>query len=128
MRLKPIRKDDKDDLVTIARFSTTMEAYLALTKLESAGIEAYVADEQMIALNPFYNIALGGVRLQVSRKKVVRARKTLTIRKSYFFERPEKMMFPIRLSIGLVRSMVFFVLYLFVVYLMVWLALKLVGS
>jgi hypothetical protein len=66
-----------DDLVTIARFSSAIEAHLARTKLESEGIQAFVADEHMIAINPIYDLALGGVKLQIKNSDVERARKSL---------------------------------------------------
>lgn len=66
-----------DDLVTIARFSSPIEAHLARTKLESEGIEAFVADEHMISINPVYDLALGGVKLQIKYSDVERAQKSL---------------------------------------------------
>ena len=65
--------NEGEDLVTVARFSTAMEAHLARTKLESEGIKAYVADEHIMAINPMYDFALGGVRLKTKSSDVEKA-------------------------------------------------------
>ena len=54
-----------DKLVIIGRYSTPYEANMAKSKLESAGIPAFVADEYTIGMNWLYSNALGGVKLQV---------------------------------------------------------------
>jgi hypothetical protein len=55
-----------DDLVTVARYKNSTEAYLCQTILESVDIEAYIADEHMFTINPaFY--AFGGVKLKVKK-------------------------------------------------------------
>ncbi|HTA77882.1 MAG TPA: DUF2007 domain-containing protein [bacterium] len=69
--------EEIEDLVTVARFSSGMEAQLARTKLESEDIEAYVADEHMMSINPMYDFALGGVRVQTKRSDAERALKIL---------------------------------------------------
>lgn len=62
-KLKPVIPDDP--LVTVASYTYPLEAHLARTKLESEGIEAFVADEHMVQANWLYSLAIGGVRLQV---------------------------------------------------------------
>lgn len=54
-----------ENLVTIARYSTTYEANMVKSQLESAGIPAFVADEYTIGVNWLYSNALGGVKVQV---------------------------------------------------------------
>jgi len=71
------KNDESEYLVTVAQFSSGMEAQLARTKLESEGIEAYVADEHMMSINPMYDFALGGVRLQTKSSEAERALKIL---------------------------------------------------
>lgn len=61
--------EKRDDLVTISRYSLPIQAQLARTILESVGIESYVLDENVVALNPGYNYAFGGVRLQVRKSE-----------------------------------------------------------
>ena len=66
-----------DEPVTIAKFLTLGEAKLAQGKLISAGISAFVCDENMHAMNWHMGMALGGIRLQVPDSQVVRAMEVL---------------------------------------------------
>ncbi len=68
-RLKPVAEDEMDDLVTIARYGTALEAHLARTKLESENIESYVADEHIISLFPTRDIGWGGVKLKTKKSE-----------------------------------------------------------
>ena len=63
----------QDELVTIAKFLSLGEAKLAQGKLASAGITAFVCDENMHAMNWHMGMALGGIRLQVPDSQMVRA-------------------------------------------------------
>ena len=63
----------QDELVTIAKFLSLGEAKLAQGKLVSAGITAFVCDENMHAMNWHMGMALGGIRLQVPDSQMVRA-------------------------------------------------------
>ena len=51
------------NLVTIRKFRDLPEALLAKGGLESAGIESYLADDNMVRI--FVSTFTGGVRLQV---------------------------------------------------------------
>ena len=66
-----------EELVTIAKFLSLGEAKLAQGKLVSAGISAFVCDENMHAMNWHMGMALGGIRLQVPDSQVVRALEVL---------------------------------------------------
>jgi Putative prokaryotic signal transducing protein len=66
-----------EELITISKFFTLGEAKLAQGKLVSAGISAFVCDENMHALNWHIGMALGGIRLQVPDSQVVRALEVL---------------------------------------------------
>jgi hypothetical protein len=66
-----------EELVTISKFLSLGEAKLAQGKLVSAGISAFVCDENMHALNWHIGMALGGIRLQVPDSQVVRALEVL---------------------------------------------------
>jgi hypothetical protein len=55
---------DPNELVTVATYNDSMKAHLALSKLESEGIEAALFDDMMMGLNPIYNVAVGGVKLK----------------------------------------------------------------
>ena len=54
----------KDELVTISTYSSAIDAHLAKNKLESEGILAFLFDENMVSLNPLYNISVGGIKLK----------------------------------------------------------------
>jgi hypothetical protein len=66
-----------DEMITIAKFLNLGEAKLAQGKLTSAGISAFVCDENMHAMNWHMGMALGGIRLQVPDSQVVRALEVL---------------------------------------------------
>src|SRR5580704_14874948 len=66
-----------EELVTISKFVSLGEAKLAQGKLISAGISAFVCDENMHAMNWHMGMALGGIRLQVPESQVVRALEVL---------------------------------------------------
>lgn len=65
-------------LVTIATFSHPTEAYIPKTKLEAAGIWAFVADEYTVTMYWLYSNAIGGVKLQVKEDDVEQALAVLT--------------------------------------------------
>ena len=52
-------------MVTIRSFSDVMQAWLAKSSLESAGIECYLVDDNMVRLDWGISILLGGVKLRV---------------------------------------------------------------
>jgi hypothetical protein len=51
--------------VTVARFRDLSEALLAKAMLESAGIECFLADQDLVRMDWLYSNAIGGMRLQV---------------------------------------------------------------
>jgi hypothetical protein len=52
-------------LVTILSFETSIEANLVKAKLQSENIECYLLNENFANLMPLFNVATGGVELQV---------------------------------------------------------------
>jgi hypothetical protein len=52
-------------MVTIRSFPDVMQAWLAKSSLESAGIECYLVDDNMVRLDWGISILLGGVKLRV---------------------------------------------------------------
>jgi len=66
-----------EEMVTIAKFLKLGEANLAQGKLTSAGISAFLCDENMHAMNWHMGMALGGIRLQVPDRQLVRALEVL---------------------------------------------------
>jgi DNA-directed RNA polymerase subunit M/transcription elongation factor TFIIS len=84
--MEPLKNDIETDdlnrvpllnLVTVAAFSYPYEAELACGRLEAEGIEAVIADENMVSMNWLYSNAIGGVRLQVAESDAPRAREIL---------------------------------------------------
>lgn len=67
-------------MVTIATFGDALEANLAKGYLESAGIRAFLADDQTLGMAWHLTIALGGVKLQVADEDAQEARTILTER------------------------------------------------
>ena len=52
-------------LVTLKTFDTSFEAHLLKTKLENQGIQVFIFDENLISLNPLYNVTIGGIKLKI---------------------------------------------------------------
>ena len=53
------------NLITLKTFDNSIDANMLRCQLELEGIESYLKDENTINTNPLYNIALGGIKLQV---------------------------------------------------------------
>ena len=69
----------KLNLTTIATYNNAIEAHLAKTKLDSEGIFSYISDENLISLNPLYNLTVGGVKLKTLTDEAERAMEILGI-------------------------------------------------
>ena len=54
-----------EDLVTIAVFHSQPEFLLARSRLESADIECFAYDENMLRIGGWHSHVLGGIKLQV---------------------------------------------------------------
>ncbi|MGA7616165.1 MAG: DUF2007 domain-containing protein [Thermoanaerobaculia bacterium] len=68
-----------DDAVLIARFVSIPDAEGARSALGASGVEAFLADENMVAMNWLYSNAIGGIRLFVRREDAERAREVLEL-------------------------------------------------
>jgi Putative prokaryotic signal transducing protein len=55
----------EEKLVTIATFHNEMEFLLARARLESAEIECFVLNENMLRMAAWHSHIFGGIRLQV---------------------------------------------------------------
>ncbi|MDQ8187952.1 DUF2007 domain-containing protein [Pelagicoccus sp. SDUM812002] len=66
-------------MVTLVKFQSPDEAYLARMRLEGSGIEAFIADETMVSMNWLYSNAIGGIRLQVREEDQERAMEILSL-------------------------------------------------
>jgi hypothetical protein len=68
MEIAPPRGKDVfefNDTVTLRKFRDLPEALLAKGSLESAGIQAYLVDDNMIRMDWFISNLLGGIKLKV---------------------------------------------------------------
>jgi hypothetical protein len=61
-------------MATVSTFSKPEEAHLLRSRLEAAGIPAFVRDELTIQMNWLYSTALGGVRVEVADEHLEAAR------------------------------------------------------
>ncbi|WP_375559031.1 hypothetical protein ACE193_14970 [Bernardetia sp. OM2101] len=53
-------------LLTVKVFSTSTEAHLFKSKLESQGIDCYLFDENINSMNMLYGVATGGIKVKVN--------------------------------------------------------------
>ena len=60
-------------MITIATYSTSTDAYLARSLLESDGLRAAVLDEHLIGAYPLLSAGLGGIKLVVPPEQAERA-------------------------------------------------------
>ena len=68
---------NSEKIITIAQYSQGVYAHIARGKLESAGIECIILDENLISINWLYSNAIGGVKLQVKSSDAERAKAIL---------------------------------------------------
>ena len=66
-----------DGFVTVATYDNVTTAHIALGRLEAEGIRAELFDDHMVQMDWLYAIALGGIKLKVSREDAVRAKRVL---------------------------------------------------
>ena len=61
------------ELVVVARFKEAHRANVALGRLKTDGLQAFLADEHTVSANWLYSDATGGVRLMVPASQAGRA-------------------------------------------------------
>src|ERR1700687_1420804 len=66
-----------ENLVTVAIFHSQPEFLLARTRLESADIECFAYDENMLRIGGWHSHVLGGIKLQVRESEAQDARAIL---------------------------------------------------
>jgi hypothetical protein len=75
--LDPSEQLELQQLVTIRQFRDLPEALLAKGSLESAGIECFLADENLVRLDWFISNLIGGIKLSVKAQDAESARQIL---------------------------------------------------
>jgi antitoxin component of RelBE/YafQ-DinJ toxin-antitoxin module len=78
LRLTPEAKELPEGLVTIRIFTVVADALLAKTVLDSAEIECFLFDENVIRMDWFYSNAVGGVKLLVRARDAAAATELLS--------------------------------------------------
>jgi len=69
--------EESTRFVTVRRFVNVQDALVAKNVLDSAGIECYLGDENVIRMDWFWSNFLGGVKLRVPRDEVAAAAELL---------------------------------------------------
>ncbi len=77
LRLTPEAEEPPEDFVTIRTFTVIADALLAKTVLDSAEIECFLFDENVIRMDWFYSNAVGGVKLLVRARDAAAATELL---------------------------------------------------
>jgi len=73
----PADEVELQELVTVQDFRDLPEALLAKGALDAAGIESFLADDNMVRLDWFISTGLGGIKLRVRKADVDEARAVL---------------------------------------------------
>jgi hypothetical protein len=68
-----VRRFETRDMVAVRQFRDLPEALLARGMLDSAGIECFLFDENMVRMDWFISNLLGGIRLKVNKDDVEEA-------------------------------------------------------
>lgn len=63
---------------TLKTFDNAMDAHILKAAIEAEGISCYLFDENIITLNPLYNITVGGIKLSVATSDFESAMKVLS--------------------------------------------------
>ncbi len=64
--------NDKEEIITLEVFKDDVTVSFVKNKLEEAGIECFVEEENIVGLNP-----LGGAELKIFGKDLIRAKEIL---------------------------------------------------
>ena len=72
-----IQETEFRDLLTIRQFRDLPEALLAKSVLESAGIECFLGDDNLIRMDWLWSNLLGGIKLRVRREDALVASRLL---------------------------------------------------
>ncbi len=64
-------------LVTIKIFDDPIKARILKSKLENEGVNCFLFDENIVSINPLYNITVGGIKLKISEADAEKVRKII---------------------------------------------------
>ncbi|GAB3925516.1 putative signal transducing protein [Mucilaginibacter myungsuensis] len=57
--------NEQENIITLETFYDAGLAHITQTRLADAGIESFIDDQNTIGANPFYNQAIGGLKLRI---------------------------------------------------------------
>lgn len=80
----PPAHDNRDNIVTIASSRHPEEAYIMSEKLKAAGIQAFVADENMTGMYGMPPLSTWGTRVQVFESDAAEAVRLLGLLKKHY--------------------------------------------
>ncbi|MDB5157804.1 MAG: hypothetical protein JWR50_2511 [Mucilaginibacter sp.] len=67
----------EDKIVTLESYYDPMLAQIIRGRLEANGIPCFIADENTLSANPFYNQAIGGIKIKVFERDLDKCRAIL---------------------------------------------------
>lgn len=68
---------DDEKIIVFMTFDNPFEANLIKSKFESGSINCFLSDENIVALNPLYNNAVGGIKLHIFEKDLLNVQNIL---------------------------------------------------
>ena len=77
-----------DKIITFESYYDPMLANVILTRLQANGISCFIADENILWGIPYYNEALGGIKIKVFEKDLNKCREVLTTESELHVEDP----------------------------------------
>lgn len=60
----------EEPIVTYRTYYDPMLAHIEQSRLEDSGIHCFISDENIATINPFYNTAIGGIKLRVFQRDI----------------------------------------------------------
>lgn len=60
-------------LVTVKTFDNPIEAHIVRAKFKSEQLVCFLFDENIVGVNPLYNISVGGIKLKVKKSDMEKA-------------------------------------------------------
>ena len=65
-------------LITAKTFDNPIDAHLLRSKLENEGIQCFLFDENIVGINPLYNVTVGGIKLKILEEDVEKVKAILS--------------------------------------------------
>lgn len=65
------------DFIPVQTFSNYIDAHILLGRLQDAGINCWLKDENVVTINPMWINAAGGIKLMVAENQLENARNLL---------------------------------------------------